>query len=65
MVTFFFQASFQALPDEEIEVLVAFHLALSQLSATGHLFLAPELDSFGLKGFFALLTPMLKQVATE
>lgn len=26
---------------------------------------APELDSFGLKDFFALLIPRLKQVATE
>lgn len=28
-------------------------------------FLAPEFDSFGLQGFFALLIPILKQIVTN
>lgn len=65
VVAFLFCRSLQASPCEGAEGVDGFLPGLEPAFCYRTHFLAPEFDSFGLQGFFALLIPLLKQVVTE
>lgn len=65
VVEFFFCRSLQASPCDGAEGVDGFLPGLEPAFCYRAHFLAPESDSLGLQGFFALLIPILKQVVTE